>query len=111
MYINIIYVFFKLFDRHPGGLPQRFADRDGGGNRDIERAHAFADRDFQPRVGGLMHLGRDARRLAAEQQNVIRLKAMVQIGVRGGGREHDEGGIRAGCASPRTRARMDGGRS
>src|SRR4029077_13690051 len=61
-------------------LPQRFACRERSGDRDIERAHPRLHRDQKPGVrGGMDGLGY-ASRFAAEQQDIVRGKAEIEIG-------------------------------
>src|ERR1700733_14229241 len=62
--------------RHPAALPQRFAGRHGGGDRDIERAQAGPYRDHEAGIGGVVDALRPARRFAAEQQLIVRREAV-----------------------------------
>ena len=75
---------------HSANLPQRLAGGHGGGDRDVERTQARTHRDQKPRVGGGVNLLRHPRQFAAEQQDIVRLKAIIEVGHRGRGREQDE---------------------
>jgi hypothetical protein len=73
-------------------LPHRFAKRHRTGDRHVERTQARSDRDQQARVGRRMHMVGDPGGLAAEQQDVIVPKRVLQVGDATAGGEQDQPG-------------------
>nr|P23138.1 RecName: Full=Uncharacterized 28 kDa protein in petA 5'region [Rhodospirillum rubrum]CAA39057.1 ORF1 [Rhodospirillum rubrum] len=56
------------------GMAQGLAEHQGGGDGDVERAHAGNHRNPDAQVGALVDLGGNARALSAQQQHVVGLK-------------------------------------